>query len=137
MKKTGTLNANLSKAIAQMGHTDRLVICDSGLPIPRDGNVIDLALTKNIPSFMQTVKVILQELEVESVVIAREMEKINKTRYEELMKELRNAGINEVKKVPHEEFKKIIMSGNNIVFVRTGEATPYANIILVAGVAFD
>ncbi|MCF7905318.1 MAG: D-ribose pyranase, partial [Candidatus Marinimicrobia bacterium] len=34
MKKVGILHPELSKAIAIMGHTDRLVVCDAGLPIP-------------------------------------------------------------------------------------------------------
>jgi D-ribose pyranase len=137
MKKIGTLNAQLSRTIAQMGHSDRLVICDSGLPIPRGSEVIDLALTKNIPTFIDTVNVILQELEVESAVIAKEMATVNKKRYGELMKELRAANVGSVKKVSHEEFKKLMANGHTIAFVRTGEATPYANVILVSGVAFD
>ena len=137
MKKTGTLNAQLSRTIAQMGHSDRLVIGDSGLPIPRGREVIDLALTKNIPTFIDTVKVVLEELEVESVVIASELETMNKRRYEELMEALHAAQINGVKKVPHEEFKTMTENGGNIAFVRTGEATPYANVILIAGVTFD
>ena len=36
--------------------------------------------------------------------------------------------------VPHEEFKK--RSSESKAVVRTGEFTPYANIILVAGVVF-
>lgn len=137
MKKIGTLNAQLSRTIAQMGHSDRLVIGDSGLPIPRGAEVIDLALTKNIPGFIDTVKVVLEELEVESVVIANEMESVNQKRYTELMEALRSVSVAKVTKVPHEEFKKLTTNGGNIAFVRTGEATPYANVILIAGVTFD
>jgi D-ribose pyranase len=59
MKKSGILNAPLSGIIARMGHTDKLVICDSGLPIPKDAKVVDLALTKNIPRFLDVLKVVL------------------------------------------------------------------------------
>ena len=45
MKKSGTLNSQLSRIIAMMGHSDRIVICDCGLPIPRGAEVVDLALT--------------------------------------------------------------------------------------------
>jgi D-ribose pyranase len=134
MKKTGTLNPHFSSIIAAMGHTDRLVICDSGLPIPRSGEVVNLALTKNIPTFLDTVRVVLEELHVESAIIAEEMEKVNKKTYGELAKLLKGV---ELKRVSHEEFKHLTHDGDNIAFVRTGEATPYANVVLISGVTFD
>jgi D-ribose pyranase len=65
MKKIGTPNRNISRVIASMGHSDGLVICDVGLPIPAGKEVIDLALSLNVPRFMEAVRVILDELEVE------------------------------------------------------------------------
>jgi len=134
MKKIGTLNSHLSRVIASMGHSDRLVVCDSGLPIPRGGETIDLALVKNIPRFLDTVRVVLEELEVEGAVIATEMEDSNPRLYRDLMSLLK--GIR-VKKVPHEKIKSLTRQNGNIVFVRTGEATAYANVILISGVTFD
>jgi D-ribose pyranase len=134
MKKIGTLNSHLSHVIATMGHSDKLVICDSGLPIPRGGETIDLALVKNIPRFLDAVRVVLEELEVESAIIATEMENNNPMVFQELMSLLK--GI-QVKKVPHEEIKSTMRQDGNIAFVRTGEATPYANVILISGVSFD
>ena len=52
MKKSGILNAPLSQIVARMGHTDKLVICDSGLPIPKGVDLVDLAVTQNIPRFI-------------------------------------------------------------------------------------
>lgn len=137
MKKIGTLNSHLSRVIAQMGHSDRLVICDCGFPIPRDADIVDLALVKNIPRFIDTLIVVLEELQVESVVIAKELESTNKHAHRDLMQVLDAARISSVKAVAHEEFKRMTTNGKNIAFVRTGEATPYANIILVGGVTFD
>ena len=34
MRRGGILNAQLAGALAQLGHTDTLVVCDAGLPIP-------------------------------------------------------------------------------------------------------
>lgn len=133
MKKAGILNAQLSRIVAMMGHSDRLVICDSGLPIPRQAEVVDLALTTNIPRFLEVVRVVLQELEVESVVIADEMEKRGEGVYRDLLGLLPNI---ELKRVPHHEFKDMTMQEGNIAFVRTGEATPFANVILISGVTF-
>jgi D-ribose pyranase len=134
MKKNGILNAPLSKIIARLGHTDRLVVCDCGLPIPIDSEVIDLALTKNIPRFIDTLKIILEEFAVEKAVIAEEITTKNNVllkKIESLLKDV------EIQKVSHEKFKDLTKKNGTIVFVRTGEATPYANIILIAGVTFN
>lgn len=117
-----------------MGHSDQLVICDSGLPIPRGADVVDLALTSNIPTFAQVLEVILEELEVESAVVASEMEKHNQAVFEALHDLLPGRPI---EAVPHEQFKRLISNGRNVWFVRTGEATPYANVILNSGVTFE
>lgn len=133
MKRIGTLNSHLSRIIASMGHTDKLVICDCGLPIPRNGEVVDLALTTDIPRFLDTLKVVLEELMVERAIVAKEMECHNKAVYEGLVAQL--SGV-EIDKIPHEEFKKLATNSGNVAFVRTGEASPYANVILISGVTF-
>lgn len=134
MKKTGILNAPLSKVVASMGHTDRLVICDCGLPIPKNAEVIDLALTTNIPRFLDVLRIVLQELHVQDAVVAEEIISVNEGLYKQINSLLKNV---KIKKVTHENFKKLTRSKGTITFVRTGEATPYANIILVSGVIFD
>ena len=134
MKKIGTLNSQLSQVIASMGHSDRLVVCDSGLPIPRGEEVVDLALTAGIPRFLDTLRVILEELQVEKAIIADEMESRNPTVYREVMSLLKKV---EIARVSHEEFKELTHGGGNISFVRTGEATPFANVILISGVTFN
>jgi D-ribose pyranase len=133
MKRNGILNSDLSKIVASMGHTDKLVVCDSGLPIPKNSDVIDLALTKNIPRFIDTLKVILEELNIESAILTNELVTGNSKFYKEITSVLNGT---KVKKVNHEKFKEITRNGGNITFVRTGEATPYANIILISGVTF-
>lgn len=133
MKRSGVLNSDLSRIIASMGHTDKLVICDSGLPIPRSSEVVDLALTKNIPRFIDTLRTILEELKVDEAIVTNELVKGNPKYFKEINSLLN--GI-KVKKVSHEKFKEITKDNGNIVFVRTGEATSFANIILISGVTF-
>ncbi|MDX1428924.1 MAG: D-ribose pyranase [Rhodothermales bacterium] len=133
MKKTGTLNVRLSAIIAGMGHLDRLVICDSGLPIPNGSQVVDLALTTNIPRFLDTLSVVLQELQVERVIVATEMLQKSESVFAEVKRLADEAPVEDV---PHEEFKRLTRNGEKIAFVRTGEATPFANAILVSGVTF-
>ncbi|HNY90717.1 MAG TPA: D-ribose pyranase [bacterium] len=134
MKKQGILNAQLSYLVARMGHTDRLVICDSGLPIPPEAEVVDLALTWNIPAFLDTLRTVLGELHIEGAVVAAEMEQVSNTLYKQTLQLL--PGI-PVEKVAHEQFKELTRAPGTIAFVRTGEATSYANIMLVSGVNFN
>lgn len=133
MKKIGTINAHLSRVIAAMGHTDRLVICDSGLPIPRGSECVDLALTENIPRFSDTLRVVLEELQIEGAVIAEELETRNHGVYEQMHDLLPDVAL---ERVPHERFKELCAEDRTVAFVRTGEATPYANVILISGVTF-
>lgn len=131
MKKGKLINSELSSVIAKMGHTDLLTICDSGLPIPKDVQRIDLALKRGIPTFLETLETVLEELEVEEIIIANEMEEVSNNLYLEILKKFPHIKITKVK---HEKFKCI--TKNSIAIVRTGEFTPYANIILKSGVVF-
>ena len=45
MKKGTVLNSEISSVISRLGHTDTLVVCDAGLPIPNSTTRIDMALT--------------------------------------------------------------------------------------------
>ena len=131
MKKTKMINSELSYTISKMGHTDRLTIGDCGLPIQDEVKIKDLALTHNVPTFIQTLDVVLEELCVEEVVIAEEIVDKNLLVYEEILKRFENIKIT---KVSHEEFKKLTKESKAVV--RTGECSPYANIILKSGVVF-
>lgn len=133
MRKSGILNAKLMEIITSMGHTDKLVICDAGLPIPREAIKIDLALVDNIPRFTDTLKAILEELKIDKAIFAEEMEKASPAIYLEVLSLLSGIAF---EKISHDNFKDYYNSSSNIVFVRTGEVSSYANIILIAGVTF-
>lgn len=131
MKKSILINSDISSVISKMGHTDSITICDSGLPIPKDVQRIDLALKKGLPSFIDTLDTILEELKVEEVIIACEMKEVSNELYNEIIKRFKDIKITMVK---HEEFKSL--TKESMAIVRTGEYTPYANIILKSGVVF-
>jgi D-ribose pyranase len=131
MKKRGILQHELSDLIARMGHTDTLVICDAGLPVPPGVQRIDLAISGGVPSFMQVLRPLLEDLAVESVVIANEQKEVSPEFHEELKSVL---GSTPIKEVPHSEFKQMTKDARAVI--RTGEFTYYANIIIVAGAAF-
>ena len=129
MKRTALLNAELSHAIATLGHGDMLVIGDVGLPIPDGPRRIDLALTPGIPAVADVLRVVLTELQVEKAVIATEAVE----RAQGLLPSWCQLPVTP-QTVSHDEFKRLTERAR--VVVRTGECTPYANVILVAGVTF-
>lgn len=73
MKKGTVLNSDISSVISRLGHTDTLVVCDAGLPIPKSTTRIDMALTQGVPSFMQVLGVVTNEMQVEAAIIAEEI----------------------------------------------------------------
>lgn len=77
MKKGTVLNADISSVISRLGHTDTLVVCDAGLPIPRSSTRIDMALTHGVPSFMQVLEVVTSEMQVEAAILAEEIKTLN------------------------------------------------------------
>ncbi|QOR48047.1 D-ribose pyranase [Trueperella pecoris] len=124
MKKAGLLNPDLNRAIARLGHTDTFVIADCGLPIPPHVEVIDLALVFGIPRFCEVVDAVLAEVVIEGMTIASETG-------ESVRKLLPDAPVTEVS---HEDLKKRVAEAAFVV--RTGETTPYANVIVHCGVPF-
>lgn len=131
MKKIGILNQPISSVVAGLGHMDTLVVADAGLPIPPETQRIDLALTAGIPSFLNTLRVVLEEMRVERAIVAEEMLEVSPGVHE-AVKEL--LGDVPIEIVTHLIFKEQTRSSRAVI--RTGEFTPYANIILVAGVTF-
>ena len=129
MKRTGIINANLAGAMGRLGHTDLVVICDAGLPIPSGPAVVHLAFRFGIPAFETVLSGLLEELVVESAIAAEEVEAQNPRSYE-----LLKTGLADLTLVPHEELKRMV-AGAKLV-VRTGEATPYSNVILRCGAPF-
>ncbi|HID50994.1 MAG TPA: D-ribose pyranase [Anaerolineae bacterium] len=132
MKKGVLLNQPISAVIAGLGHMDKLVIADAGLPIPRKPERIDLALTHGVPGFLETLTVVLAEMAVETAVIAEEMETVSPDLYAALRDIL---GDIPIETETHLIFKEMTRSAKAII--RTGEFTPYANVILKAGVVFS
>jgi D-ribose pyranase len=131
VRKGELLNQPLTNVIAGLGHLDELVIADAGLPVPSQAERVDLALTAGIPGFLDSLQVVMSELEVESAVIANEMLEKSPHLHHDLLAILADLP---VEHVSHERFKEMTTLARAVV--RTGEFTPYANIILRAGVRF-
>ncbi len=131
MRKGVLLNSNIMQTISKMGHKDKLIIANAGLPIPENVERIDLALKEGVPSFIETLDVVLLELEVECIILAEEIKEMNPDIWDEIVERFEKS---KIRYVPHEELKTISQSAKAVV--RTGECSPYANIILEAGIIF-
>ena len=131
MKKRGILNAQLAGCVAALGHMDLFLIGDAGIPIPPGVPVVDLVVTAGVPTFDQVMDAVLEEAVVEGYTIAKEIQDHNPRLLRYIRGKLPEA---EETMISHTQLKE--MSKNVRFAVRTGEFTPYPNVILRAGVAF-
>ncbi len=122
-------NPNLLAMLARLRHTERLVIADPGLPASPAVPEIDLSLTAGVPTLHQVLEVVLAALAVEAITLAEEARgTATEASLARLAPELPPAY------VPHAELKAITNQSQAVI--RTGECTPYANVVLTCGVTF-
>jgi D-ribose pyranase len=131
MKKGGILNPAICSLLAELGHLDELLIVDAGYPLPSDGHVIDLTLTPGIPRFLDVLRAVAEELVIESIAVATEINEYSPKLYQEILKIVGDVDVDEV---PHHEFKEQSLGVKGII--RTAEFTPYANVRILCGSAF-
>ena len=129
MKKTGILNRDIARVLASLGHTDHIVIADCGLPIPSGVECIDLSIKRGVPTFVEVLEEVLEDMEVEAMIAATEAKEKNSF----VHRALQSKGI-PTYYLPHEDLKAETHKVKAVI--RTGESTPYANVILRAGVIF-
>ncbi|MFD5026516.1 D-ribose pyranase [Streptomyces sp. NPDC058373] len=129
MKRSGILNRHLAGALAELGHGDELLVCDAGMPIPPGPRVVDLAFRAGVPSFAEVLDGLLAELVVEGATAAEEVRAASPGTAGLLADRL-----SALEYVSHEELKS--RTARVRLVVRTGEATPYANVSLRCGVFF-
>ncbi|GAA3820620.1 D-ribose pyranase [Streptomyces phyllanthi] len=129
MKKAGILNRHLSGALAELGHGHGVLVCDAGMPVPVGPRVVDLAFRAGVPSFEEVLDGLLDELVVEGATAAYEVRDANPE-----ATALLEARLPDLELVAHEKLKEL-SEGARLV-VRTGEARPYANVLLRCGVFF-
>lgn len=120
MKKGTVLNSEISSVISRLGHTDTLVVCDAGLPIPNSTARIDIALTQGVPSFMQVVDVVTREMQVEAAILATEIKQQNPQLHETLLTHLEQLQQHQgntikISYTTHEQFKKLTADSQAVI----------------------
>ena len=133
MKRHGILNSDISRVLSYMGHTDRICIGDCGLPIPDETERIDLAVKFGVPTFMDVLKEVGNDMKIEKIVLAEEIKENNPKVLAEINGYFAEQEI-EVEFVSHVGLKEMTKECKAVI--RTGETTPYANIILQSGCIF-
>lgn len=131
MKKDGILNIQLIKNIAALGHMDLFMIGDAGMPIPEGVEIVDLAVCRGVPGFDQVLDAVLEETKVEYYYLAEEIEEYNSRMNDYITARMEDTPREQM---PHDQLKEL--SKKCKFAVRTGEFSPYPNVILRAGVAF-
>lgn len=135
MKRNGILNSSISSVLSSMGHTDLLCIGDCGLPIPDETKRIDLALRFNIPSFLETLNVVTDDMAVEAYILAEEIKDQNPEMMENIRTMMNKKFPNAVECfTSHENLKEQTKTCKAVI--RTGEITAFSNIILVSACIF-
>lgn len=131
MKKQGIMTRQLAGLIAGLGHMDEFMIADGGMPVPKGVEIVDLALCGGVPTFRQVMDAVLDEAVVEFYTLADEIVEKNPELLSYMEGKLEGIPC---KMVSHVELKR--MTRDVKFVIRTGEFTPYPNVILRAGVAF-
>lgn len=124
------LNAELSHAIASMGHTDHLMVVDAGYPVPADAWRIDLAVTRGVPSVFEVLELVNDHLIAERVMFAEDVPEMNPDMHAFLTELYEGSGA-ELEPIPHEE---VLGYGPDAkAIVRTGDFLPWGNVVIQCG----
>lgn len=123
MKRNGILNPALNAGLSRLGEGHLVVIADCGLPLPASGPVVDLSLVRGVPRLREVLDAVLAELEIEASFAAAEAGPEVRAWFE-------GSGLDPVI-IEHEELTAMLPQA--ALIIRTGEATPFANIVLRCG----
>jgi len=128
MKRQGVLHPQLSRVLAETGHTDILTICDQGFPVPLGVERVDLALTADIPTVLDVLKTMDSEFIIDTIIVTEEMQRVSPERFDQIRTQYPHVNL---KIISHAEFKRICPESRAVI--RTGDSVPYANIMIVSG----
>ena len=125
MLNSGILNSHLLSLLAKVRHTNTIAIVDCGFPNWPGVEVVDISLTRGIPTVLEAFDLIRPVFTVGKIWQAEEFLQCNSeetvNRFAESLKGL------SFSREPHAEFKGRVPGV--IGLIRTGDPTPYANLI--------
>jgi len=130
MKKSRILNKYLNAAIADLGHTDLIVIADAGFPIPSDAQRVDLAIEQDVPTIEQILELVMSDLIYEECIVAEEQQAFNPPLFAKVTQLSTRCPVTTI---PHEQLIAVMPAKAKYI-VRTGAFQPWGNVILRCGV---
>jgi D-ribose pyranase len=130
VNRSRLLNAELSHAIASMGHGDLMIVCDAGFPIPSSAWRIDLSIVPDVPDLETVLTPIAEQFIAEKVGYADNLAVNNAPLLKKLKRLFPDA---EHAPIKHETILSE-MAAKAKVIVRTGAFDPWGNILLYSGV---
>jgi D-ribose pyranase len=130
VKKSRILNKYLNLAIADLGHTDYIIIADAGFPIPDDAKRIDLAIEKDKPGIIEILELVMSDLIYEECIVAEEQKSFNPPHFEKVTALCDRCAVTTM---PHSRLIEEMASKAKYI-VRTGAFEPWGNVILRSGV---
>jgi len=127
--RSGIINGQLASLLARFRHVNSIAIVDGPFPSYPDVELIDLAVKKGFPTIPQVLDLILPELDLSSVVMAREFkDKVDEATVNSYLSHL--SGL-KIEIIEHENFK--VQVGKSLGIIHTGDPVPYSSVILKSG----
>jgi D-ribose pyranase len=126
MLQTGILNPHVLDLLARIRHTNTLVISDWAFPYWPEIETVDISLTHGIPTVLDVLDLLTPVFKIGRIWQAEEFVATNPT--ETVDRFVKSFGKIPLTREPHIDFKKRVPHA--IGLIRTGDATPYGNIIL-------
>ena len=126
MLQSGILNPHVLQLIARIRHTNTLVIADWAFPFWPEIETVDISLTQGIPTVLDVLDLLTPAFKIGRIWQADEFLATNPQ--ETVNRFAQSFGKIPLTREPHVEFKKRVPKA--IGLIRTGDPTPYGNIIL-------
>ena len=129
MLTTSLLNPQILSLLARVRHTNMLVIADRGFPFWPMIETVDISLTDDIPTVLQVLAAVRGQAAFGHAYMAEEFQSANSDATQTAFRQALE-GIPLIHESHEEKFKKRIPGA--IGLIRTGDTTPFANLILVS-----
>jgi D-ribose pyranase len=126
MLKNGILNPQVASLLARVRHTNSLVIADRGFPCWPGVETVDISLVDNVPTVLDVVRAVRANWDAGKAWMAAEFLKSVDARTQSAFESVL-VGLT-LSYEPHCQFKQRVPGAIGII--RTGDATPFANVIL-------
>lgn len=126
MLQTGILNPHLLDLLARIRHTNTLVIADWAFPYWPEIETVDISLSRGIPTVLDVLDLLTPVFKIGKIWQADEFVTSNSAATVARFAE--SFGAIPLVREPHVDFKKRVPRA--IGLIRTGDPTPYGNIIL-------